>query len=272
MTTLETLDEIGARIRSQYTLLFLKTFEEARWEEELANLLLEMDRGLVTWTVTQGPQPAPVEDSGPPFDPLRFLDQIESYPPDHVFLLKDFHPFLTEPRVIRRLRDLALTLERQRQTLVFLGPVATVPLDLRKEAFEIDLPLPGLEDLQRELDDILAERRRRQPAAPAVPPEVAERLAKAVMGLTAREARKALQLALRGREQVDDEVFRDLVAEKRHLVQGSDLLEFYDLDEGVRMATGIVGVDPDQVRIGQRVRAVFEDLDDVTVVLFTPEA
>ena len=239
MTTLETLDEIGARIRSQYTLLFLKTFEEARWEEELANLLLEMDRGLVTWTVTQGPQPAPVEDPGPPFDPLRFLDQIEAYPPDHVFLLKDFHPFLTEPRVIRRLRDLALTLERQRQTLVFLGPVATVPLDLRKEAFEIDLPLPGLEDLQRELDDILAERRRRQPAAPAVPPEVAERLAKAVMGLTAREARKALQLALRGREQVDDEVFRDLVAEKRHLVQGSDLLEFYDLDEGVRDVGGL---------------------------------
>ena len=43
-----------------------------------------------------------------------------------------------------------------------------------------------------------------------------------------------------------------------------------DLDEGVRMATGVVGCDPDAVRIGQRVRAVFEDLDDATVVLFTP--
>lgn len=43
-----------------------------------------------------------------------------------------------------------------------------------------------------------------------------------------------------------------------------------DLDEGVRIATGVVGCDPEAVRIGQRVRAVFEDLDDVTVVLFTP--
>lgn len=43
-----------------------------------------------------------------------------------------------------------------------------------------------------------------------------------------------------------------------------------DLDEGVRLATGVVGCDPGSVRIGQRVRAVFEDLDDVTVVLFTP--
>lgn len=44
-----------------------------------------------------------------------------------------------------------------------------------------------------------------------------------------------------------------------------------DLDEGVRMTSGVIGCDPDDVRIGQRVRAVFEDLDDVSVVLFTPE-
>jgi len=43
-----------------------------------------------------------------------------------------------------------------------------------------------------------------------------------------------------------------------------------DLDEGMRMASGVVGCDPDTVRIGDRVHAVFEDLDDVTVVLFTP--
>src|SRR6185295_11678457 len=66
-----------------------------------------------------------------------------------------------------------------------------------------------------------------------------EKLLKAVLGLTAREARKALQLALSGREQFDDEVFKTLVAEKRHLVQGSDLLEFYDLEEGVKDVGGL---------------------------------
>src|SRR5207249_1524813 len=70
-------------------------------------------------------------------------------------------------------------------------------------------------------------------------PEFEEKLVKAVLGLTAREARKALLLALTGREQLDDEVFKALVSEKRHLVQGSDLLEFYDLDEGVKDVGGL---------------------------------
>ena len=48
---------------------------------------------------------------------------------------------------------------------------------------------------------------------------------------------------------------------------------FVDLDEGVRLVTNIVDCDPDAVRIGQRVQARFETIDDDhTVVLFAPEA
>ena len=51
------------------------------------------------------------------------------------------------------------------------------------------------------------------------------------------------------------------------------VLAFVDLDEGVRIVTNIVDCDPDSVRIGQRVRATFEMIDDEsTVVLFAPEA
>lgn len=44
------------------------------------------------------------------------------------------------------------------------------------------------------------------------------------------------------------------------------------LDEqpDVRLTTNIVGVDPDDVHIGQRVRVVFEDHDPVFVPLFEP--
>ena len=51
------------------------------------------------------------------------------------------------------------------------------------------------------------------------------------------------------------------------------VLAFVDLDEGVRMVTNIVECDPDSVRIGQRVRARFEPIDDErTIVLFAPVA
>ncbi|MCY2965477.1 MAG: hypothetical protein NT069_17900, partial [Planctomycetota bacterium] len=200
MTTSEALDQIRSRILSRYSLLFLKTWEEERWEAELAEVLLEVERGLVVWTITFGPQPPPTADSDPPFDPLTFLDQIETYPPDHVFLLKDFQPYLKDPRVVRRLRDLAPRIADQNKTILFLGAVSEIPIDLRKEAFEIDLPLPGIEEVRTELAEALDLRNQGSDRPLVISADIAEKLVKAVLGLTAREARKALQLAIQGRD------------------------------------------------------------------------
>lgn len=43
-----------------------------------------------------------------------------------------------------------------------------------------------------------------------------------------------------------------------------------DLAEGPRMMTRVVGIDPDQVRIGMRVRARIEPVDDAPAVVFAP--
>ncbi|WP_075790689.1 Zn-ribbon domain-containing OB-fold protein [Massilia putida] len=43
-----------------------------------------------------------------------------------------------------------------------------------------------------------------------------------------------------------------------------------DEQKGVNLTTNIVGVRPDQVYIGQRVRVLFEAVEDVYLPLFTP--
>ncbi|HTI50481.1 MAG TPA: AAA family ATPase [Planctomycetaceae bacterium] len=239
MTTSSALDEIRSRILSRYALLFLKTWEEERWETELAELALEIERGLVVWSVTGGALPPPVESGDGSADPLAFLEQVEAYPPDHLFLIKDFHPYLEDPRVLRKLRDLTQTLADQNKTLLLMGPVIQIPVELQKEAFEVDLPLPNLEELRVELQAVLASNIASSESPAEIAPVDEERLLQAVLGLTAREAHKALRLALQGHDAVDDDVLAALVAEKRHLVQGSDLLEFYDLDEGVKDVGGL---------------------------------
>jgi hypothetical protein len=51
------------------------------------------------------------------------------------------------------------------------------------------------------------------------------------------------------------------------------VIALVDLDEGVRIYTNLVDCDPVDVRIGLRVRATFEDVDDEhSVVLFAPTA
>ena len=54
----------------------------------------------------------------------------------------------------------------------------------------------------------------------------------------------------------------------RHLVPYT--IAFVDLDEGFRILTHIVGTDPDDVAIGQRVRVEWLDYESVSLPAFRP--
>ena len=48
------------------------------------------------------------------------------------------------------------------------------------------------------------------------------------------------------------------------------VIAYVELDAGPRLLTNIVGADPSSVRIGDRVRAVFEPAGATSIVRFTP--
>lgn len=50
------------------------------------------------------------------------------------------------------------------------------------------------------------------------------------------------------------------------------VLAYVELEEGPRIMTNIVGCDPDDVTVGQKVKVVFDDVDeDVALYRFTPQ-
>ncbi len=236
MTTTQLLDDLQARIRSGYPVLWLRTYEEDRWEGLLASMAEELEYGVVTWTSTVGA--APAISGVTTTDLYEFLNSIDKYPEEHLFLLKDVHLSLTDPRVIRRVRDLLPQLTARRQTILCIGPVEQIPIEWIKDVTLIELPIPSLDEMREELASVLSECR----PTIEVDSRQEEHMAKAVMGLTAREARKAFARALHGRASIDESVYAALVAEKRHMVQGSDLLEFFDLDEGINDIGGLDGL------------------------------
>ena len=52
--------------------------------------------------------------------------------------------------------------------------------------------------------------------------------------------------------------------------QAPYVIAYVELDEGPRVLTNIVGVDPEAVRVGDRVTAVFEPAGSTKVLRFTP--
>ena len=117
--------------------------------------------------------------------------------------------------------------------MIFLGPVAEIPFDQARDSVRIELPLQGYEDLRSVFDDAITERQKLGLPELNLNQDAEDKLIKAVMGLSEQEARKAWRRSLQGCTEVNDEVFTKLIAEKRTLASGSDLLEFYDLEEGV---------------------------------------
>lgn len=242
MATADTLAQLRSRILSHFSIMFLSTWEEERWEAELAALATEMDRGLVTWTVTRGAQPALSGNASAMIDASEFLRHVPEFPREQLFLLKDFRPFLSDPRIVRQLRDLVPLLVEQNKTLLFMGPEAEIPVELMKDALKFELPLPGLDELHTELKAVLSAENAHRPAPLVVTPEQEERLVRTMLGLTAAQARKSFQRAFLGRTEIDEDIYAQLIGEKKVMVQGSEMLEFQELTEGVNDIGGLDGL------------------------------
>ncbi|NOX56568.1 MAG: AAA family ATPase [Planctomycetes bacterium] len=238
MISQRALDDLRIRILSRYALLFLITWEEERWLPALREVAEESGLGFATWSITEGLQPSPDTEQDTT-RPELLLEQIAAYQSNCVFVLKDFHPYLGDPRVVRRLRELIPGLLAENKTLLLMGPSDEVPLELSKDAVKVELPLPDLEELREELNAVLEERARAGRPQLRLQPQEEERLLKAVLGLTGQQARKALGRALLTVDQVDDSVYSVLVSEKKSMIEGSDLLEFQELREGVEDVGGL---------------------------------
>lgn len=238
-----TYEELELALRARVPLLALVTPEERRAVERLLQpLAREWREGrLFAWTTTQGYQALDCGEGGEPAtfaapDPLSALDVVAGYEHAALFVLKDFHHYLDNAALLRKLRDLAQFLPPTGKQVVFLGPRFRVPEDVEKEIQVIDYPPPGLDELAELLDSLVEELGE---DAIRLTPEVGERLLKAALGLTLAEAEGVMAKAL-VRDGALTEAGVDLVlAEKKQIVRRSGLLEYYEAAEELEDVGGL---------------------------------
>ena len=102
-------NEIEILMRSKYPILYVVSWEERRVEASLDQISKNLKRTLHTWSYTQGMKPPVPESNGKTTlaGELEALAQILESSEGTVFLLKDFHHYMRDPRVTRLLRDFA---------------------------------------------------------------------------------------------------------------------------------------------------------------------
>ena len=252
------VDELHYLIRAQYKLLYVVSAEEARCEAWLRDLaLLEREalrdrwditnwkaRTFITWSCSQGFRSDGLDVPGDIREPIRALDWIANgLTRDALVVLRDFHPFLNDPMVARRVRDLVNLFEGAavKRTVVFLSPLVKLPMELEKDVQVVDFDLPDratLEDIVREKAFAGARSRRFGKNFQKIleSPDLQREVAEAALGLTEAEARQVFD-----KTSVRDKQFsiQTILAEKKHIIRKSGILEFYETKVGMNAVGGL---------------------------------
>lgn len=253
------LNTLDVYIRARYPLLWVVTSEEQRALQEVEALASRQRKPLYMWSATTGlVNPAlPDRIDGSKRDPLALLASIMDEKEGGIWVLRDFHPFLREHTVVRRLREAAFALETSGKTVILLGPVLKIPTELEKEITVVDLMLPTSQQLHGLLDAIIQSGQNHGGITVDLDRRSRARLIQACLGLTSREASNAIAKAIvLAKGKLDADAIAAVTAEKQQIIRKSGLLEFYTSDE--RLATvGGLGILKEWLR--KRVRAFSDE-------------
>ena len=253
------VDDLHYLIRAQYKLVYVVSAEEARVEKWVAELCsLDSDllrqrwdvtswkaRQFITWSCSMGFRSASLDVPGDIREPIRCLDWIANgLTKDAVVVLRDFHPFLNDPMVARRVRDLVTLFEGEntKRTVVFLSSVVKIPMELEKDIQVIDFDLPDRDTMVaivREKAFLGARSRRFGANFKEIldSPERQREIAEAALGLTESEARHVFDKTI-----VRDKRFHipTILQEKKHIIRKSGILEFYETKIGMDSVGGLL--------------------------------
>lgn len=219
--------EIEVLARAKYPILYLVSWEEGRVEAAVAEVCKRLNRQFYSWSITQGLRPAMPPRAGKTGSlpgELDVLASVHEAPEFNVFLLKDFHPYLKDTRVVRLLRDLSSRLRGKSQTLILLAPTLNLPTELEKDVSVLEFPLPGASDIEKKLDEVIQSVAGNDKVDTSLAPDQREVIVKSAQGLTIDEIESAFARSLVEAKKLDVKL---ILEEKKQIVRKSGLLEYY---------------------------------------------
>jgi len=232
-------DELELYVRSRFTVINLITYEEERAMTVLDEITRERQLCLYTWDFADGltaRAPTGTKAEGPKADPLTALEHIEKSKEEGLFVLKDFHhAWDRQPRIIRKLRNLAQALKYTRKTIVITSPAAVVPPELKDDVFVLEFPSPDYTEMERILDKLTGDSN----AEVSLSAAAREKLIKSALGLSSNQAQRVFAKAIVTHGKLDERAIEIVLAEKKQIIRESGALEFYAATETIGDVGGL---------------------------------
>jgi len=242
---MDAVRELDLLIRSRYPIIYLRTSEERRAINLLANIARAQKKNLVAWSSTEGLILIERFQGGelPSAKDARKLSAaFEVIMQDGgrtIYAMKDLHLHFDDLMVVRKMRDLYESLKRSYKTIVIIAPVKKIPQELETALYFLNLPMPDIPMLKKLLKDIVATVRGDERIRIELSEARFEGMANAALGLTLEEAERVFFKAILRDARLTEEDVKYVRDEKRQIVQKSGLLEYYETAEDLNSVGGL---------------------------------
>jgi AAA+ superfamily predicted ATPase len=233
---MEFANELEICLRSRIPLLYVVSFEEAKILADLTMVCERRKTSLYVWDQADGFRclvgKGQVPDAREPFPALEAVEKLEGR---SVVLLPDFHLCWNEPRVVRKLRNLATSLKYTHKTIVVTSPARRLPEELEDDAAFLDYRPPDVSDLKKILAALLA--------APGTRVELdreeTDRLVRAAVGLSSNQAQRVFAKAIVSGGVLNKDDIELIAREKKQIIRGSGALDLYEARETITDVGGL---------------------------------
>ncbi len=224
-----TAREVTLLVQAGWRLIALETFEEDRAQRLVEHIASKCGRAVHTWSLSAGVDRSKrgLGTLGAGIDAMREIDEPT------LFVLLDAHHELENPAAVRQLRDWVPEFSKRQQCAILLGPRFDAPIELTRELARVALPLPTANELEwlfsQQIDQQAGDK----------PKEALDLAVRASLGLTAREAVRALRKATAIAGGLSKKTAGYIVSEKRQALQRTPALSFHDPDAGLACVGGL---------------------------------
>ena len=241
------MSELEVLIRARYPLIYVVSWEEQRLIREVVKIASRLDKAVFEWSITTGLVPTGTSLQSQKHrdtateDPLIALGNVIEHVEPALYVFKDFHPFLKGQNmsVIRRLREVAASMQNTYKTIIIVSPMFEIPPELEKDLTVLDFDLPKENDFAALLGRIIGQVKDNPKLNVNISPTMREQIIHALLGLTLAEAENVLAKALVQHRGLGEKSLEVIHSEKKQIIRKSGLLEYYDAEVDLGSVGGL---------------------------------
>jgi SpoVK/Ycf46/Vps4 family AAA+-type ATPase len=246
-------------LQSHFPIVVVETHEEQRAVQLLQALVAKHGTRLLLWTATEGlkdhllgeshssAEGWTIDDLGAKQDdralePEQTLEVIRKETKRSIVVLLDFHPYLSNPRIVRSLKEIAQDRPLSGNTLVLISHRIDIPPEIRRLCARFELALPDSGQIrQLVLDEAKVWSMKNQKKL-KVDRKALDLLVRNLQGLTTSDARRLVRNAIYDDGAVSHSDIDEVMRAKYELVDQKGVLSYEYDTVGFRDVGGFDGL------------------------------